>query len=164
VNRRLLLIGILLAAAGCSSDDPEAVATATLSNALLNGSWSTACLQTNPPLIATVTFNNGEGSGEFSYFSDGACADVAMIETSTFTYSIGADVTVDGSVEGIRTATRIDITETTEGSPYKGNIEYDIYAIKDLIELYVGDSEGLYDGTSASLRPTQLDSTVFIKQ
>jgi hypothetical protein len=64
-----------------------------------------------------------------------------MILTSTFNTN-GADVTVDGSVEGIPTVTQIDITETTEGSADKGNIEYDIYAIRDLIELYLRDSDG----------------------
>ena len=166
--KKILLVSAfssVLALSACSSsDDP---APATLTNALLNGTWASGCVIDGPDsFTAIATFNNGNGTTEITgYIGDTTCTNVSFIENETFSYILGSDVTVDGSVAGITTATQIDITDTTDpNSPDFGTIDYDIFAITNLITLYAGNTDGVNDGSTAALRPTQLDDTPFTKQ
>ena len=158
---------IVIGLAGCSSsDDPAANLNSTLTHALLDGTWLSDCFVEAPDSFkVSATFNNGSGSVSFTnYFGDTTCTTVSNIEDETFTYTIGSDVTVDGSVEGITTATQIDFTDTTPGAIPADEESFDIFAIKDLITLYVGDSTGVNDGSTAALRPTQLQNIPFTQQ
>ena len=164
---------IVIGLAGCSSsDDPAANLNSTLTHALLDGTWLSDCFVEAPDSFkVSATFNNGSGSVSFTnYFGDTTCTTVSNIENETFTYTIGSDVTVDGSVEGITTATQIDFTDTTVGSLNIGTITYDIFAIKVDPNLaapstiYVGDDSGVNDGSTAALRPTQLQNIPFTQQ
>ena len=128
---------------------------------LLNGTWATVCGIIDPVSSNNIVyvFNDGVGSGTHTTYNDNLCSplNIISVEPATFTYIFGSNVTVDGSVSGITTATQIDITETTQGSATLGEITYDIGAIKDLTTLYLGDDSGTNDGSTAALRPTQLD-------
>lgn len=81
-----------------------------------------------------------------------------------FSYVFGNDITVDGSVAGITTAIQVNNTDTTPGSSTLGQTSYDIFAVKDLITLYVGDTLGANDGTTEVLRPIQLADIPFTRQ
>ena len=157
---------IVIGLSGCSSDDPAAVISSTLNNTLLNGTWVSGCVvEAQDSFMATGTFNNGTGSSLVTfYIGDTTCTNVSMVENETFTYTIGADVTVDGSVAGITTATQIDFKNTTVGSADFGELDYDIYAITNLITLYIGDTDGANDGSTPALRPVQLLDAPFTKQ
>ena len=168
MKKIIALSAIIIGLAGCSSDDPTANLESTLTHLLLNGTWISNCVTETPDSFKVVaTLNDGIGSTEITEFSNNLdCSNNAETQpTETFTYIIGVDVTVDGSVAGITTATEIDTTDTTVGSPDFGDIDYDIFAIKDLNTLYIGDDTGVNDGTTAALRPTTLSSTItFTKQ
>ena len=167
MKKIIALSAIVIGLAGCSSDDPAANLSSTLTNALLNGTWASGCVDDTPDsLQITAMFNNGTGSVSITKFvGDTTCdpANLATVENETFTYTIGTDVTVDGSVAGITTATQVDFTDTTAGSPDIGTIDYDIFAIKDLITLYIGDTDGANDGSTAALRPIVLMDLPFTK-
>jgi len=156
------LIAVLAGLIGCSSSDSTTPNTSTaLTHASLNGTWETGCGIIDPVSSNKIVFvfNNGDGVGTYTTFSDNLCLPNAVfnVEPASFTYIFGSNVTVDGSVSGITTATQIDITETTQGSATLGEITYDIGAIKDSTTLYFGDVSGTNDGSTAALRPTQLD-------
>ena len=135
--------------------------TTALTHASLNGTWATVCGIIDPVSSNKIVFvfNDGVGSGTYTTYNDNLCSplNIISVEPATFTYIFGSNVTVDGSVSGITTATQIDITETTQGSATLGEITYDIGAIKDSTTLYLGDVSGTNDGSTAALRPTQLD-------
>ena len=168
MKKIIALSTIIIGLAGCSSDDPTANLESTLTHLLLNGTWISNCVTETPDSFKVVaTLNDGIGSTEITEFSNNLdCSNNAETQpTETFTYIIGADVTVDGSVAGITTATKVDSTDTTVGSSDFGDIDYDIFALSGLITLYVGDSDGANDGSTDALRPTTLSSKIsFTKQ
>jgi hypothetical protein len=147
-------------ASGCGVADPtNPTDTTALTHASLNGTWATICGIIDPVSSNKIVFvfNDGVGSGAYTTYNDNLCSplNIITVEPATFTYIFGSNVTVDGSVSGITTATQVDITETTQGSA--GEITYDIGAIKDSTTLYLGDDSGTNDGSTTVLRPTQLD-------
>ena len=169
MKKFIALSAIIIGLAGCSSSSDDVTVPSidgSVTDLLLNGNWLSNCVVEVPnSFMVAATLKNGVGSSVGTTFSDTACTMVSMVEQDTFTYTLGADVTVDGSVAGITTATEVDTTDTTVGSPDIGTIEYDIFAIKDLVTLYVGDTDGINDGSTAALRPTTLSSTIiFTKQ
>jgi len=165
MKKILILSTILAVLTGCSSDDDAAAASA-LTHALLDGTWVSGCNVEAPfSFKVTVTLNNGSGSATTTDYSDDTCTAINMVENETFNYVIGKDVTVDGSVAGITTATQVNFTDTTPGAVPAGEKTFDIFAIANLITLYIGDTDGANDGSTAALRPTQLSSApVFTKQ
>lgn len=170
MKKFIALSAIVIGVAGCSSsDDPTADLNSTLTNALLNGTWISSCITTNldPGLGSAkvnATLSNGSGSVTYTGYSDNGCQTVTTTVPETFTYTLGIDVTVDGSVAGITTATQVNFIDTTPGAIPAGEESFDIYAIKDLITLYVGDDTGVNDGSTTALRPTQLWDIPFTKQ
>ena len=80
----------------------------------------------------------------------------------TGTYTLGSAVSVDGSVDGITTATQVNsVFDNTLPA------DFDLVAIKgDKLYLGLNGADGsATDGSSAAKRPTQLDATkVFTKQ
>lgn len=164
-------ISIFAALTGCSEEpyeDIERVVTSTL----LSATWTSECVVdgTNsyiPTLVFTtsggVLYNEGTGSSSNVYHTDDttcASAEPETVDLSTFTYTLGEVVIVDGSVEDITEATELNTVNTTEGSVDLGAEEYDIFAIKDKYTLYFGNKEEPNNGTTADLRPTQLSDGI----
>jgi hypothetical protein len=165
------LIAVLTGLIGCTSSSDSTTpntSTTALTHASLNGTWVSNCGITDIGSNNIVlVFNNGDGAGTYTIYDDDLCSPLSInnVEPATFTYTLGSNVTVDGSIAGITTATQIDITETTQGSATLGEITNDIGAIKDSTTLYNGDDSGTNDGSTPALRPTQLqDILVFTKQ
>ena len=131
----------------------------------LNGTWRSDCFLDpvflpGASLLVSGTFNSGAVTIIGTTYDNATCnGNISMQETLTGTYILGSAVTVDGSVAGITTATKIDYTETTAGSPDFGEITYDLVAIKDN-KLYQGDTDGVNDGATEMLRATQLDGQI----
>ena len=179
--KRILIISTMLCGlAGCSSESstpagttstpttPDTTSTPTpVTNATLNGTWTARCLDGGAPPWVKPSFEIGNGNitVKLTNYDDDTCTTVAMIEVlATATYTLGADVTLDGSVAGITTATQIDTTQITGASP--GEKSYEIYAILG-DKLYVGDDSPPNDGTSPATRPTKLDAdldAIYTKQ
>ena len=170
MKKIIALSAIVIGLAGCSSSDDVTVPglEGSLTDLLLNGTWISDCINDDPDSQqVSATFNSGSGSVAFTTFvGDVTCAPASLstVENETFDYTFGSDVTVNGSVAGITTATQIDFTDTTQGSLDIGTITYDIFAIKDLLTLYIGDDSGVNDGSTAALRPTELINLPFTKQ
>lgn len=167
----IVISAIVIGLAGCSSSDDVTVPSidGSITGLLLNGTWASGCIIDGTDSFTVIaTFNNGNGTLEVTgYIGDTTCAiaNLTFVEKETFSYILGSDVTVDGTVAGITTATQIDVTDTTDpNSPDFGTIDYDIFAITNLITLYAGNTDGVNDGSTAALRPTQLDDTPFTKQ
>ena len=166
MKKFIALSAIIIGLAGCSSSSDDVTVPSidgSLDALLLNGTWATGCVVDDPiSFTATGTFKDGSGNSTVTTYSDTTCTKVSMEEKETFDYIIGNDVTVDGTVAGITTATQIDITDTTPGS--SGETDYELFAIINLNTLYGGDSSDVNNGSLPELRPTQLDDTPFTKQ
>jgi hypothetical protein len=166
-NMKYALSAILTGLVGCSSSSDSTTSPA-VTHALLNGTWVSNCGIIDPVSSNNIVlvFNNGVGTGTYTTYDDDLCSpnSITMVEPLTFTYTLGSNVTVDGSVAGITTATQFDMTDTTQGSATFGETTYDIAAIKDSTTFYIGDDSGTNDGSTPALRPTQLQGfLVFTK-
>ncbi len=149
MKKILLLSTLLLGLTACSSTEDELVATIT--NALLNGTWTKCEIDgTSTSFKVTMTLNNGTGTSDVLTYANTTCAGNGAAEPQeSITYTLGADVTVDGSVAGITTATAADISFNAAPA------ELSVVAIQNLNTLYVGDN-----GTTTT-RATVLGSTPF---
>lgn len=154
----ILLLSAWLAAcsgSGGGGDDDQ------LSLRDLNGTWTTPCLFDGAvTLMATLNITNGAAILQLVTYSDMLCMSIMMDEIETYDFELGAVVEVDGSVDGIVVATRVDITNTTIGSPDIGEVDYDLIAVKGNT-MYFGDTDGANDGSTPALRPTQLDGDIY---
>jgi hypothetical protein len=165
--KKILALSLALTAlTGCSTSDSTDEILSTITHALLNGTWKSECvIDGSTSYIATGTFNDGKATFKATTYSDTTCTTMSADEPAqTSTYTIGKDVTVDGSVAGITTATELDLIDTTPGASPAGEKSYNIFAIKDLITLYAGDDTGANDGTTVAKRPTKLWNVKFSKQ
>jgi len=178
----IALITLFAGLSGCSEEPPEEFDRIVLS-AFLNVTWTAACVidvdDVNSSYIPTLAFtsdggvlyNSGTGTSSIIYYLDDTTCTITetnpepeIRDSDTFSYTLGDNVIVDGSIAGITEATEIDTVNTTEGSLDLGATEYDIFAIKDKFTLYFGDKEGLNNGTTIDLRPTQLtDSVIYTR-
>ena len=114
---RMFIPGVILASiVGCASDsNNENTPVTTVTESLFTGTWL-KCENDDPvtSFSNTITFNgDGTGSATQVRFADQNCvtpdpseADIDQI----FTYMLGADVIVDGSVANITTATEFDLS------------------------------------------------------
>ena len=156
--KSLLICAVLVFLGACSSSssDGEDGSTVTLSRDL-NGVWTTGCLVEAPFSVRLqISINNGVVSITETEYADAACSNVLEIDnTISWTFTLGDSVALDGLVAGILNATQIDISVTAPAS-LAGDRAFDIIAIQGN-RLYVGDTDGANDGSSADLRPTQLD-------
>ena len=167
MKKVIILSAILVGLAGCSSsDDTPSNISATLTTAELVGTWRIAC-EADPAgggshdISVTLTTTNGDVA--FTQYSDANCQTVSMVENESFTYVLGPDFTLDGTVAGITTGTELDSTVTTPGGT--GETDYDVIAVVGT-SLYIGDDEAdpLKDASTPAARPTTLDPVPFIKQ
>ena len=174
----LTLITIFAALAGCSEEPDENLERIALS-ILLNSTWASACVideNGTDSYIPSLTFtpddvtqyNSGSGSSSNIYYlGDTTCLLVVtddffepeIRDLYTFDYSLGNDVTVDGTVADITLATEIDMTNTTEGSNDFGAMNFDIFAITDDRTIYFGNADEPNNGSTIELRPTQLSES-----
>jgi len=169
------LITIFAGLAGCSeepSEELERIATSIL----LGVTWTSECIidGTNS-YIPTLTFtsnggafyDSGNGTSSNVYHTDNTtCSSLEpeIQDVNTFSYILGSNVIVDGSVAEITEAMEIDTTNTTEGSIDIGATEYDIFAIKNKLTLYFGNKDEPNNGSTIDFRPTQLsDAVIFTR-
>jgi hypothetical protein len=132
----------------------------------IDGTWLSNCDIDAPSDISSdllVIAINGDLTVIATAYGNLSCNndDILIQETVTATYILGSAVTVDGSVAGITTATEIDITDTTAGSPEFGETSFELVAIKDN-EAYFGDCDGVNDCSTETLRATQLSDTIVL--
>jgi len=174
--KKILAIGTIIAAlSGCSEEPSEEFERIVIST-LLSNTWRAECVidgeNSYLPTLVFVTdgvtlFNSGTGTSSNIYHTaNTTCTsiDPEVLDLSTFSYTLGADVIVDGSIEGITAAVEIDTVDTTEGSVDLGVEVFNIFAIKDRFTLYFGNKDEPTNGSTADLRPTQLsDSFIFTR-
>ena len=67
-------------------------------------------------------------------------------------------MTVNGTVAGITTATKIDFTETA----YPNEVDYTIIAAKDNRLYFGNDDDPATDGSTDAKRPVQLEDVDFL--
>jgi len=167
----IALITILTSLAGCSEEISEEYNRIVIST-LLSATWTSGCVIDGensylPTLVfstyGAAKYNFGTGSSSNIYHTGNTTCSSTDPETqdfSTFSYTLGADVIVDGSIAGLTEATEIDTINTTEDSVDLGAEEFDIFAIKDKYTLYFGNKDDPTNGTTADLRPTQLSDAI----
>ena len=160
-----------LTVSACSEELPEDY-DRVVSSTLLNFTWTTDCIADGEDsYIPTLAFSSDGGENYDSgtatatniYYRGSTTCVSSVVETlniSTFSYRLGAYVTVDGTVDELTEAMEIDTVNTTEGSADIGAEEYDIFAVKDRYTLYFGDKTDPTNGSTADLRPTQLSDDV----
>ena len=148
--KKLLVLGLItVGLASCSSNDPAAPTDEELTHLLLNGTWQGACLEAGALSFKVEhIYNNGTGSTSLNEYANGTCIGTPVSTPKDFTYTFGADVTVDGTVAGITEAQEINLVFSDAAF----SDEYNIFAIKDLISLYTG----VVTGTTPETRPAQL--------
>ena len=176
----IALITIVAGLSGCSEEPPEEFDRIVLST-FLSVIWTSECVidvndtDSYIPTLAFKTdggvlFNSGTGTSSNSYYLEDTTCTVneanpipVIRDSNTFSYTLGNNVIVDGSVVEITEATEIDTTTNTSGGliPF-GVAEFDIFAIKDKVTLYFGNKADLDSGITIESRPTQLtaDPTV----
>ena len=172
------LITIFAGLSGCSEEPPEEFDRIVLTT-FLSVTWTSECVidvdgvNSYIPILVFATdggllYNSGTGSSSNSYYvGDTTCTVTEAFpvpeirDLNTFSYSLGNNVIVDGSIAEITEATEIDTTTNTSGGliPF-GVAEFDIFAIKDQFTLYFGNKVDLDSGTTIELRPTQLTESV----
>ena len=169
INRSISFgFAILFILAGCGGGSGGSGGGGGVSGAvtttLATGTWKSPCLLDDEDPLDIVNFiieiiidaTTITGTVTIYDQADTTCTAVLMAENLDFTYTLGGNVTVDGSVAKITTATKIDITDP--GLPIE--IDYELIAISN-DKLYLGNTDGANDGTSDALRPTQLDGSEF---
>lgn len=171
--KHIFALTIFATLVGCAEEQSEEF-DRIVTSTLLSTTWSSECVididginSFLPVLIFTsstgVLYDSGTGSSSNIYHTDNTtCSSLEpeTVDINTFSYELGADVVVDGSIEEITEAIEINTTNTTEGSADIGVMEFDILAIKDRFTLYFGDKTDPTNGTTEDLRPTQLSDTV----
>ena len=178
----IALITIFAGLTGCSEDPPEEYDRIIIST-LLSTTWTAECAPDDTGVnsyISTLVFatdggilyNSGTGTSSDVYYLDDLTCTVTeafpepeIQNLNTFSYTLGNNVIVDGSIAEITEATELDTVNTTVDSSDLGATEYDIFAIKDKYTLYFGNKEDPNNGTTIDLRPTQLtDSVIYTRQ
>ena len=169
MKKILTLTAVLFAISACSSsssDDPASGIGDTVANTLLNGTWL-QCIAVTSTTSGGVTITLNNGTGNFSgavYGSSNNCTGASTpvpAANLSFTYTIGEEITIAPTVDGISKVNAVDFTDTSTGIT-----SYSIYAIKDLTKLYIGDetADPNKDETTAAKRSAVLESTPYIKQ
>jgi len=181
-------ISVLLALSivACSSDDDDPsdsgeTSTPTDSNGggptintAFDGTWTQGCTADDPEdpeteyETTTLTIAGDVSTANVQFFSDSECQTPSTgFQTGTITSSIVYPGAVTTTTQG--DATHIDVTVESlllDGEPPPealaafspvGEITYDLALIEG-DTLYAGDDSGEFDGSTAALRPTQLDT------
>ena len=156
---------------GCS-EEQSAEFDRIVTSTLLSATWSSECVidgvNSYLPVLTFTSFtgnlyDSGTGTSSNIFHTDNTtCSSIApeTVDINTFSYKLGADVVLDGSIAELTEAIELDTTNTTEGSADIGAMEFDILSIKDKFTLYFGDKSDPTNGSTADLRPTQLSDTI----
>ena len=172
----IALITIFAGLTGCSEEPPEEFNRIVLST-FLRVTWTSECVVDGADsYISTLVFtsdggilyNSGTGTSSNSYYLEDTTCTVNetfpvpdIRDSNTFSYTLGNNIIVDGSVAEITEATEIDTTTNTSGGLITfGVADYDILAIKDKYTLYFGNKADPNNGTTIELRPRQLSESV----
>ena len=130
------------------------------------GTWKSVCfLDDEEPLnpfysVITLTINASTANALIDKYdiNDASCLGASTQTTVTNFYTLGSDVTVNGTVAGITTATKIDITETAPPN----EVDYTIIATKDNRLYFGNDDDPATDGSTDAKRPVQLEDVDFL--
>ena len=176
MNKIIILSAILAGLAGCSSsssDDTSTGVSATVTTAQLVGAWQLACEEefddngvSMGSFEGVVALTASTGVVTVIVYSDPDCNVISQTPPpQTFSYTLGPDFTLDGTVAGITTGTELNDEVTTIGSIDLGEKTYTSIALVGN-SLYLGDDEAdpLKDATAPDKRPTKLDDVPLIKQ
>jgi hypothetical protein len=160
----LLLAGCVDTESSSSSDDDTDSDPIVMPLESIDGTWISNCIVETLFNISTdLSFvaKEGELSSVTTVYGNLTCGDAELLiqETVEFTYVLGGVVTVDGSVDGITSATEIDLINATAGSADFGAIGYELIGVTGDFA-YFGDCDGADACTTADLRATQLDGSV----
>ena len=130
------------------------------------GTWKSLCfLDDDDPLdqfysVITLTINASTANALIDMYdlSDANCLGASTQTTVNNFYRLGSDVTVNGTVAGITTATKIDFTETAPPN----EVDYTIIAVKDNRLYFGNDDDPATDGSTDVKRPVQLEDVDFL--
>ena len=169
MKKIIILSAILAGLVGCSSsDDAPTTVSGTVTTAELVGTWLRAC-EADASLTGSfdlsLILTDTDGIVNINMYDDANCTSQFGMDTETFTYILGADFALDGTVAGITTGTELNDTNTTPGDPDIGEITYNSIALVGT-SLYIGDDEAdpAKDSSTPAARPTTLDDVPFVKQ
>jgi len=177
MKNTLIICAAVLGLAGCGSSDigsppaadnepvvdpgsPLAVGGGSGTNGGLDGAWTSLC-DVHDDLtseMVTITYSGRTALTEVIFYSDSNCQTISQMGSYTATLKFGNDVTVDGSIDGITSATEFDFELLTVSGemPFSvGDKFYLIYAIKGN-KFYFGNETAANDGSSPAKRPIQL--------
>jgi hypothetical protein len=123
----------------------------------IDGTWESSCTPDNGIFVQeSAVFAGGDFTFTQSNFGNDDCSDAAtVLGAEPGTYTLKSQVTVDGGVKGITNATQINITTA--------DTTFELVAISGT-EMFFSDTGGTNDGSTETLRPTQLDNGAFTKQ
>lgn len=163
--KKIIIVSAILAGlAGCSSSDTSTPASVsgTVTTAQLIGTWLIACEAeaAGGSIDGSVTLTATTGDVEINIYDNANCTSQNGMEMDSFTYTLGSDFALDGTVAGITTGTELDSIDTNTLVP-----SFDSIALVGT-SLYLGDDEAdpAKDASTPAARPTKLDDTPLIKQ
>jgi hypothetical protein len=162
----VLLASIALVA--CSGGGGSASATAASTNTSFDGVWRACEADGADSDQFVIDFKSGTLSFQVtSHFGSTTCSNArggSKTGINTIDFTLGSTVTVDGTVSGITTATKVDFVE---GALFPDDeptfAPFQLFAIQDNV-LFLGDADGANDGMTEPFRPTQLDPLGATKQ
>jgi hypothetical protein len=151
---RVLVVGAALTmVSACGKESPPPTFQSSL-----QGTWSTCLMGTLNSGKLSLAFGGSTATVAVNSYTNLTCAGVGTSAgTTAYTYVIGPTVTASLGAASV-TAHQIDLTSG-------GVTQYDLVYIDGAVtphRLYVGDSSGLNDGSTAALRPTTLDNILFL--
>lgn len=163
--KKIIIVSAILAGlVGCSSSDTSTPASVsgTVTTAQLIGTWLIACdVETLGSSNGAVTLTDTTGDVAVATYDDANCQTPnGGVIMESFTYTLGADFALDGTVAGITTGTELDSIDTGTLIPSFNSI-----ALVGT-SLYLGDDEAdpAKDASTPAARPTKLDDVPLTKQ
>jgi hypothetical protein len=187
--RSFIYIITIIALAACGQKHKGDTSNATVSNDALTGTWKSACSDDS---TMTFVFNNGSVTATINAYSDADCKDLVMTVEAAGTYtlsgnsidytyqSVTATIVDQTTVDECNTEKCYNITNWTinQGrdvaglpssaadptlTPARGGKLYQIFKVTGN-SLQFGDNTAKgFEGDSPDTRPTQYESTLFIK-
>jgi hypothetical protein len=164
----LASIALVACGGGSGSGGGSASATAASTNTSFDGVWRACEADGADSDQFVVDFKSGTLSFQITkHFGNTTCSNArggSKTGINTIDFTLGSTVTVDGTVSGITTATKVDFVE---GALFPDDeptfAPFQLVAIQDNV-LFLGDADGANNGTTELLRPTQLDPLRATKQ
>jgi hypothetical protein len=161
----VLIASIALVACGGSSTTTATTTTPVASTGALTsiaGTWARCFVDgdnSSSKLVAAFA-DDGTTSVQKTTHSDTTTCDNDRTDTetdNTGTFTLGSAVGLDGSVDGIVTATQLSTSNLDIAS------RFDLIAIKDN-KFFIGNTDGTNNGSTLALQPTELNADSLTKQ